>query len=162
MLDFLNFFLSEYPFTICLLAVLVAAQVLFCYKVKHRFASMIPSLLIALLLAAVLIPYTDMLYSVVNAWFFPTVILSVAAILPGQLFLCFKVRKIVLRLIPTVVLFLICITGLILGLSVSGWDGLGFVFLALYVGFGWIMDGLAWGIWAMIRHDRKFAEKQTP
>ena len=157
MFDFLNVFLYEYPLTICLLAALVAVQVLFCYKVKHRWISMIPSLLIALLLIAVMIPYTGMLYGGVQVWFIPTMLLSFAVILPGQLFLCFKLRNIVLRLLPTVLLFLACIANLIIGLCISGWDGLFFIFLAIHIGFGLLVDGIAWGIWAMVGHIRKFA-----
>ena len=160
MLELLNFFLSEYyPFIICLLGVLVAVQILFCYKVKHRWVSMLPSLLLVLLLAAVLIPYLNMLYGGVSAWFWPTVLLAVAVIFPGQLILCFQARRLVFRLLPTAVLFLSCIAGMILGLSISGWDGVVFIFIALYVGFCLIMDGLAWGIWAMIRYNRKSGPK---
>ncbi len=150
MFGYLNFFLEAYPFTIGLFLVLAATQIVFCYKVKRFWVSILPSVLFALLFLAVGIPC---MAAVVNA--VPALIAAFAVILPVQLLLCFKVRRLAVRLIPTILLPLISLACLIPALTISGWGSLVYLLLMIYAAFAWVIDGVAWGIWGMSRHIRK-------
>ena len=146
---YVDFFLQAYPFTIGLLLLLAALQVLFCYKVKRFWISILPSVLFALLFTAVGIPCMVL---VLDA--FAPLIVAFPVILLIQLLLCFKVKRVALRLIPTILLPLISVAFLVMTLTTSGWDFLGYLFFMLYTAFAWVIDGVAWGIWAMVRHIR--------
>ena len=147
---YLDFFMFNYPFTIGLFVVLAAVQILFCYKVKNFWISIIPSILFAPLFLAVGIPCMANVFETG-----PILILLFAVILPLQLLLCFKVRRLAVRLIPTILFPLTSIALLVPALSVSGWDGLGYLFLMILAAFAWVIDGIAWGMWGMIRHIQK-------
>ncbi len=150
MFGYLDFFLEAYPFTLGLFLVLAVLQIVFCHTVKNFWVSVIPSMLFALLFVAVGIPC---MASVVDA--VPTLILAFAVVMPIQLLLCFKVRWLIIRLIPTILLPLLGIACLIRALTISGWGSLGYLLLMIYIAFIWIIDGVAWGIWGMIKHIRK-------
>ena len=147
---YLDFFMSNYPFTIGLFVVLAAVQILFCYKVKNFWVSILPSVLFAVLFLTVGIPCMANVFETG-----PILILLFAVFLPLQLLLCFKVRRVMVRLIPTILLPLIAIACLIPAITVNGWDGLGYLFFMILAVFAWVIDGVAWGIWGMIRHIRK-------
>ena len=78
-----------------------------------------------------------------------TLVLALAAVLPGQLLLCFKVRSRFIRLLPLGVCLSLTAVFAVLGLSTPGWDGLGYVFLTIFAGFLAAACGLGWGIWAL-------------
>ena len=59
-------------------------------------------------------------------------IVSVAVILPVQLLLCFKIRKIVIRLLPVMVLSVLTAMLSLLAAVTSGWDSLGYIVLAVF------------------------------
>jgi hypothetical protein len=42
-----------------------------------------------------------------------------------------------------------------MAITIPGWDGLGYVFLAIFTGFMMFMCGVAWGIWAIIKLIKK-------
>ena len=83
----------------------------------------------------------------------PTVIVfvSVIATLILQFLLCFKVKKISMKLLPMALLIVSTIVFSICSASVNGWDGLGYLFFAL-LSFGLLfVCGIVWGVWAIFR-----------
>lgn len=83
---------------------------------------------------------------------YPTivVIVSVMATLILQLLLCFKAKKIFIKLIPIALLIVLTIVFYLCSATINGWDGLGYLFFAL-LSFGLILVcGLGWGAWAII------------
>ena len=84
---------------------------------------------------------------------FPTIVVFVSAIatLILQLLLCFKAKKIFMKLIPIALLIVSTILFSFCSASVNGWDGLGYLFFAL-LSFGLIfVCGIGWGVWAIVR-----------
>ena len=84
---------------------------------------------------------------------FPTIVVfvSVIATLILQLLLCFKVKKILIKLLPIALLIITTIVFSICSASINGWDGLGYLFFAmLSVGLIFVC-GIGWGIWAINR-----------
>lgn len=82
-------------------------------------------------------------------------IVSVAVILPVQLLLCFKIRKIVIRLLPVMVLSVLTAVLSLLAAVTSGWDSLGYILLAVFTGIMLLVCGGAWGIWAIAKRMKK-------
>ena len=82
-------------------------------------------------------------------------IVSVAVILPVQLLLCFKIRKIVIRLLPVMVLSVLTAVLSLLAAVTPGWDSLGYIVLAVFTGIMLLACGGAWGIWAIAKHMKK-------
>ncbi len=82
-------------------------------------------------------------------------IVSVAVILPVQLLLCFKIRKIVIRLLPVMVLSVSTAVLSLLAAVTSGWDSLGYIVLAVFTGIMLLVCGGAWGIWAIAKRMKK-------
>ena len=85
-----------------------------------------------------------------------TGIFSAAVLLPLQLLLCRKVRSLALRLAP---LLVSAGSGVILGslsLSVSGWDQLGLMILALYCAFLALVCAAGWLIAHLLK---KFSKR---
>lgn len=83
---------------------------------------------------------------------FPAIVVfvSVIATLILQLLLCFKAKKIFIKLIPIALLIVSTIVFYICSTTINGWDGLGYLFFAL-LSFGLILVcGLGWGVWAII------------
>ena len=83
---------------------------------------------------------------------YPTIVvfLSVIATLILQLLLCFKAKKIFIKLIPIALLIVSTIVLFICSTTINGWDGLGYLFFSL-LSFGLILVcGLGWGVWAII------------
>ena len=78
-------------------------------------------------------------------------IFSVAVLLPIQLLLCFKVKSKLVRLLPVIILSALIIAFIVLSATAQGWDNLGYLFLAIFAGMMLLMDGIGWGIWAMIK-----------
>lgn len=84
---------------------------------------------------------------------FPTIVvfLSVISTLVLQLLLCFKAKKIIIKLLPIALLIISTIVFCVCSATISGWDGLGYLFIAL-LSFGLILVcGLGWGVWAITR-----------
>ena len=83
---------------------------------------------------------------------YPTivVIVSVMATLILQLLLCFKAKKIFIKLIPIALLMVSSIVLYICSVTINGWDGLGYLFFALLSFSLILVCGLGWGAWAII------------
>ena len=84
------------------------------------------------------------------------VVLSAFLVFPVQLLLCFRVRSRILRVLPPSLLAVAETVLLILTFCVTdGWDSLGYLFFALVVAMMLLLCGIAWGIWALTRRQRK-------
>lgn len=84
---------------------------------------------------------------------FPIIVVFISAIatLILQLLLCFKAKKIFIKLLPIALLIVSTIVFSICSASINGWDGLGYLFFAL-LSFGLIfVCGIGWAIWAIIK-----------
>ncbi|MBQ2879152.1 MAG: hypothetical protein IJE27_00495 [Anaerotignum sp.] len=83
-------------------------------------------------------------------------IVSIAVFLPVQLLLCFKVKSRIFRLLPVIILSALTAVLVICGLVYQGWDGLGYILIAVFTGCMLFMCGVGWGIWAIIhKHKAK-------
>ena len=76
-------------------------------------------------------------------------IVSIVVLLPLQLLLCFKVKKLLFRLLPIIILFILTIAFVIMNFLIPSWDNLVYLFLAIFSGFMMFMCGVGWGIWAI-------------
>ena len=76
-------------------------------------------------------------------------IFSAVVLLPFQLFICFKVKKLILRLLPVIILFALALAFIICSFSASGWDAIGYIFLALFTGFMILACGIGWAVWTI-------------
>ncbi len=90
-------------------------------------------------------------------WFleldYATVVIFISAIiaLTVQLFLCFKAKRLLIRLLPIALLAASAIVFSVCSAATGGWDGFGYLFFAL-LSLGLIfVCGLAWAIWAIVR-----------
>lgn len=82
-------------------------------------------------------------------------IVSIVVLLPLQLLLCFKVKKLMFRLLPIIILSILTIAFMVMNFLIPGWDGLGYLFLAIFSGFMIFMCGVGWGIWAISAKAKK-------
>lgn len=79
-----------------------------------------------------------------------TIIVAVAAILPIQLLLCFKVKNLLLRLLPSMLFAVVTISFFAMIFSSQDWDSIGYAILAMLAGILLLMSGVAWGIWGIV------------
>ena len=82
-------------------------------------------------------------------------IFSVAVLLPSQLLLCFKVKSRAIRLLPVLLLSIPTIIFVVMSVAITGWDGIGYLFRAIFTGFMMLMCGVGWGIWAISKLIKK-------
>ena len=68
-----------------------------------------------------------------------------------QTFLCLKVKKKIVRLMPIYLTLAFTIVFIFLGLIFDGWDGFGFLFLAICSAILLAGSGIGWGIGAIVR-----------
>ena len=80
-----------------------------------------------------------------------TLLFSVILLLPLQLLLCFKVRNLLVRLLPVLILAALALALVGEVLVSAGWDSAGYLFLVIYIGFMLLACGIGWGIWAAAR-----------
>lgn len=88
-------------------------------------------------------------------------ILSLAVILPGQLWLCFRVKRLLWRLLPGIVLAgSTAALGALAALS-ADWESLGYALLAALTGLMLLLSAAGWVIWWLIarRRARRAAER---
>ncbi len=81
---------------------------------------------------------------------FVILLFSAFVILPLQLLLCFKVRPLWIRLIPTVLFCTISVISFILTMTITGWDVLFWLIILIYSLFASVVCALAWIICALI------------
>lgn len=81
-------------------------------------------------------------------------ILSVPLLLL-QLLLCFKVESLFVRLFPVGLFAVAGAWFLFLFCAIPGWDGLGYIVLAVYAAFLFVVCGLGWALWALCLWNKK-------
>ncbi len=86
-------------------------------------------------------------------------ILSIAIILPCQLLLCFKIKSIILRLLPLIAFLILTVLFAVRMFTADGWDGLGYMFLAIFMAIMFAICGVCWGIFAIVRFVKKRRSK---
>ncbi|MBQ4347850.1 MAG: hypothetical protein IJC39_05335 [Firmicutes bacterium] len=82
-------------------------------------------------------------------------IIAFAVFLPVQLLLCFRAKKRIARMLPVIILAVIILILLLLAALASGWDGLGYIFLAIFAGFMLFACGIGWAIWGIVNLIKK-------
>ena len=82
-------------------------------------------------------------------------IFSLIVLLPIQLLLCFKVKSKAIRLLPIILLSIPTLIFIVMSTTTQGWDGLGYIFLAVFTGFMMLICGVGWGIWAISKLIKK-------
>ena len=82
-------------------------------------------------------------------------ITSVLVVLPIQLLLCFKVKPIFLRLLPSILLTGTTILLFAMMAASRDWDAIGYAVLGVFSGVLLIFSGIGWGIWGLVALFRK-------
>ena len=82
-------------------------------------------------------------------------ITSVLVVLPIQLLLCFKVKPVFLRLLPSILLTGTTILLFAMMTTSRDWDAIGYAVLGVFSGVLLIFSGIGWGIWAIARCIRR-------
>ena len=82
-------------------------------------------------------------------------ITSVLVVLPIQLLLCFKVKPVFLRLLPSILLTATTIFLFTMMTTSRDWDAIGYAVLGVLSGVLLIFSGIGWGIWTIVRCIKK-------
>ena len=82
-------------------------------------------------------------------------IFSVVVILPVQLILCFKSKSMRTCFVPIIIFAILAMLSITMNLTTTGWDGLAYIFFAIYALFMIFMCGVGWGIWAVANYIKK-------
>ena len=82
-------------------------------------------------------------------------IFSLVVLLPIQLLLCFKVKSKAIRLLPIILLSIPTLIFIVMSTTTQGWDGIGYIFLAIFTGFMMLICCVGWGIWAISKLIKK-------
>lgn len=82
-------------------------------------------------------------------------LVSAVLVLPGQLALCFRVRRRLLRLLPTLTLTAFAAVCLVLGALSAEWDALGWFLLAALALIPLLLCGVGWAVWGLLRRLRR-------
>ena len=80
---------------------------------------------------------------------------SVLIVLPIQLWLCFKVKRPGFRVLPAILLALCTLFLFVMSTLTKDWDSVGYILLSVYSGALLAFDGVAWGVYAIIRLVKK-------
>ena len=80
---------------------------------------------------------------------------SVLIIIPGQLLLCVKTKKLIFKLLPAILLAAATLGFTVMAFSVNDWSALLWLILAAFAGAYLLADGLAWLIWAISKGIKK-------
>ena len=87
-----------------------------------------------------------------------TTLIAISAVLivmPVQLLLCFKAKRIFFRLLPSVILAAAAAVFFCMMRAATDWDAIGYAILGVFAGVLLLASGLAWGLWALLRNIRK-------
>ena len=80
---------------------------------------------------------------------------SILLVLAIQLLLCFKVKNLFFRLLPSFVLTASTIIFFTMMRLATDWDALGYAILFVFSGVLLIFSGIAWVIWAIVKLIKK-------
>ena len=81
--------------------------------------------------------------------------ISLFVVFPLQLFLCAKVKPLIVRILPVLLFGAATVILALMAVTAEGWDILGYIVLAAYAGIMLLMCGVGWGTWAIVRWVRK-------
>lgn len=88
-------------------------------------------------------------------------ILCIAFVLPCQLLLCFKVRSVIIRLLPLIALFILTALFTYGTITVNGWDGLGYLLLAFLTAILFGVCCVCWAVFGIVRYVKKRRSRET-
>lgn len=75
-----------------------------------------------------------------------------------QLLLCFKSKRLFVKLLPAIAFIICMIIFYVLAVCIGGWDGFGLLFFAL-LSFGLLfVSGLGWVIWAIVDSNKHMGD----
>ena len=85
------------------------------------------------------------------------VLMTAAAvmILPIQLILCVKAKKLLTKLLPTAVFAAAAIAFYVTAIAVKDWSAFLYLIIAVLSGVLLVFSAIAWGIWAIVRYVKK-------
>ena len=81
----------------------------------------------------------------------PIAACAILIVLPIQLMLCFKAKKLLMKYLPAAVLGAITITFYIMAITAKTWIALIYLIIAVFSGVSLIFCGIAWGIWSILK-----------
>ena len=81
--------------------------------------------------------------------------ITAVIVLSVQLVLCFKVRKLCVRLIPVCLSAIAAAVCLALTFLSEGWDALGYLLLTMFSAGLLLVCGIGWLVWAIIKKLRR-------
>ncbi len=85
----------------------------------------------------------------------PFISVFTIALFPIQLLLCFKVKNIVVRLLPVFLLLIITVIFIVMMVQSDGWDLIGYYILTGFTAVMLLICGIGWGIWGLIQCQKK-------
>ena len=80
---------------------------------------------------------------------------AILIVLPVQLILCFRAKKLLIKLLPAILLAVTAITFYIMAITAKDWSGFAYMIVTVFFGVLLIFSGIAWGIWAIVRLVKK-------
>ena len=89
------------------------------------------------------------------------IIVAIVAVLPIQLLLCFKIKNLLLRLLPSILFTIVTISFFAMIFSTQDWDSIGYAILAMLAGLLLLMSGVAWGLWGIVVCVRKYKRRRS-
>ena len=81
--------------------------------------------------------------------------ISILVVFPIQLLLCFKVKMIIVRLIPVLIFTALLILFTVMFFATSDWSKIAYLIFIIYALFLLLMSGFAWGVCAVSRKIRQ-------
>lgn len=87
--------------------------------------------------------------------------ISSIIVLAIQLLLCFKVKMLFIRLLPNVATTILALIFYDKSELASGWDGLGFALISIYVALLGAVCLLGWAIWGITYGIKKWQQKKS-
>jgi hypothetical protein len=81
-------------------------------------------------------------------------------IIAVQLLLCFKTKRVWLRLLPTILSGGVTVALFVLVRTATGWEAIGYLLLWLGAGLLFVVDLFAWILFAILRRLRKKEERE--
>ena len=83
------------------------------------------------------------------------IIVAVIVVLPVQIFLCFKVKSLILRLLPIILFITLILISVVMYFISTGWDGLIYILFGIY-GVGLVLvSSVGWVIWKIVARRTK-------
>lgn len=90
----------------------------------------------------------------------PTIVVCLTSILviAAQLLLCFKGKRLWVKLIPSGTMVASAIAFAVMAQMADGWNGVGYLFFFLLSAWLLALTGFCWFLWAVIRKGKKTDE----